>query len=243
MLFLFLVPCFVFFLINNYLPMTGIYFAFTQFNFRDHLFASPFVGFKNFEFLVRSEILHLTQNTILYNIVFIVVGNVLQIFFAILISHVNRQRLRKLSQTMIFMPYFVSYVILRVLVFNMFEYEVGLVNSFVTSLGMERIDFAAALEQGEPYIRQEVDRLLEQGILTPEEREAIRPEHLVEFFGTEIGARAAKAPMLCREKEFLLQKEIEGMPTIVQGVIDCYFEDEQGLVLIDYNKQKADGEG
>lgn len=140
-LFLFLVPCFVFFLINNYLPMTGIYFAFTQFNFRDHLFASPFVGFKNFEFLVRSEILHLTQNTILYNIVFIVVGNVLQIFFAILISHVNRQRLRKLSQTMIFKPYFVSYVILRVLVFNMFEYEVGLVNNFVVSLGMPRIDF------------------------------------------------------------------------------------------------------
>ncbi len=140
-LFLFLVPCFAFFLINNYLPMTGIYFAFTQFNFRDHLFASPFVGFRNFEFLVRSEILHLTQNTILYNIVFIVVGNVLQIFFAILISNVTRKNLRKVSQTMIFMPYFVSYVILRVLVFNMFEYEVGLVNSFVTSLGMERIDF------------------------------------------------------------------------------------------------------
>ena len=140
-LFLFLVPCFVFFLINNYLPMTGIYFAFTQFNFRDHLFASPFVGFKNFEFLVRSEILHLTQNTILYNIVFIVVGNVLQIFFAILISHVANKKLRKISQTMIFMPYFVSYVILRVLVFNMFEYEVGLINNFVTTLGMERIDF------------------------------------------------------------------------------------------------------
>ena len=131
-LFLFLAPCFVFFLINNYLPMAGIYFAFTQFNFRDHLFASPFVGFKNFEFLVRSEILHLTQNTILYNIVFIVVGNVLQIIFAILISHVNNKRLRKISQTMIFMPYFVSYVILRVLVFNMFEYlapiQAGLVD-------------------------------------------------------------------------------------------------------------------
>ena len=140
-LFLFLVPCFVFFLINNYLPMVGVYFAFTQFNFRDHLFASPFVGFKNFEFLLRSEILHLTRNTILYNVVFIVVGNVLQIFFAVLISHVTRTRLRKLSQTMIFMPYFVSYVILRVLVFNMFEYEVGLINNFVTSIGMNRIDF------------------------------------------------------------------------------------------------------
>lgn len=141
LLFVFLIPCFVFFLINNYLPMTGVYFAFTQFNFRDHLFASPFVGFKNFEFLFRSEILHLTSNTILYNIVFIVVGNVLQILFAILISHVNSKNLRKISQTMIFMPYFVSYVILRVLVFNLFEYEVGLVNNFLTSIGLGRVDF------------------------------------------------------------------------------------------------------
>lgn len=141
LLFVFLIPCAVFFLINNYLPMIGVYFAFTQFNFRDHLFASPFVGFKNFDFLFHSEILHLTSNTILYNVVFIVVGNVLQMLFAVLISHVDNKKLRKISQTMIFMPYFVSYVILRVLVFNLFEYEVGLVNNFVTSLGMNRIDF------------------------------------------------------------------------------------------------------
>ena len=81
-LFVFLIPCFVFFIINNYLPMVGIYFAFTQFNFKDSLFASPFVGFKNFEFLMRSEIVHLTVNTILYNIVFIVVGNVLRQYLA-----------------------------------------------------------------------------------------------------------------------------------------------------------------
>lgn len=140
-LFLFLIPCFVFFLINNYLPMFGIYFAFTKFNFRDSLFASPFVGFDNFQFLFRSEIMHLTWNTIAYNVVFILVGNVLQILFAILISHVTNSALRKTSQTLIFMPYFVSYVILRVLVFNMFEYDVGLINNFLVSLGRERLDF------------------------------------------------------------------------------------------------------
>ena len=140
-LFLFLVPCFIFFLINNYLPMVGVYFAFTQFNFRDSLFASPYVGFKNFEFLLHSEITHLTLNTILYNLVFIVVGNVLQIFFAILISQVASKHLKKTSQTMIFMPYFVSYVILRVLVFNMFEYDMGLINNFMTSIGRLKIDF------------------------------------------------------------------------------------------------------
>lgn len=140
-LFVFLIPCFVFFLINNYLPMVGIYFAFTQFNFKDSLFASPFVGLKNFEFLMKSEILHLTTNTILYNIVFIVAGNVLQIFFAILVSQVASRTLKKTSQTMIFMPYFVSFVILRVLVFNMFEFDVGLINNFLTSMGRAKVDF------------------------------------------------------------------------------------------------------
>ena len=103
-LFLFLVPCFVYFIINNYLPMTGVYFAFTQFNFRDGLFASPFVGFKNFEFLVKSNLGRLTFNTIAYNIVFIGLGNVLQIFFAILVSQVVSKWFKKTSQTLIFMP-------------------------------------------------------------------------------------------------------------------------------------------
>ena len=107
---------------------------------------------------------------------------------------------------------------------------------------MERIDFRAASEQGESYIEQEVERLFGQGILTEEERDSIRPENLAAFFQSPIGARAAKAPVLYREKEFLLQKEVGGMPTIVQGIIDCYFEDDQGLVLIDYKNSWAKDE-
>ena len=140
-LFLFLIPSFIYFLINNYLPMVGVYFAFTQFNFRDGLFASPFVGMKNFEHLAKAELFKLTRNTVLYNIVFIIVGNVLQIVFAILISRVLNAKFKKVSQTMIFMPYFVSFVILRVLTYNMLEYNQGLINSTIVPMGMDRIDF------------------------------------------------------------------------------------------------------
>ena len=131
----------MYFIINNYLPMTGVYFAFTQFNFRDGLFASPFVGFKNFEFLVKSNLGRLTFNTIAYNIVFIGLGNVLQIFFAILVSQVVSKWFKKTSQTLIFMPYFVSFVILKVIVYNVFEYQYGLVNSILAGMGLDRIDF------------------------------------------------------------------------------------------------------
>ncbi|MBQ3913642.1 MAG: sugar ABC transporter permease [Lachnospiraceae bacterium] len=136
-----LIPTFVYFMINNYLPMLGVYFAFTSFNFRDGLFASPFVGLKNFEFLVKADLFRLTKNTILYNVVFIGIGNILQIFFAILVSRVASKWYKKTSQTLMFMPYFVSFVILKVIVYNVFEYQHGLINNFLTSGGAERIDF------------------------------------------------------------------------------------------------------
>lgn len=140
-LFLMLVPTFLYFLINNYLPMVGVYYAFTNFNFHDGLWASPFVGMKNFEFLFKADLWRLTRNTVLYNIVFIALGNVLQIFFAILVSQVSVKWFKKTSQTLMFMPYFVSFVILKVIVYNLFEYQYGVVNSMITSLGGDRIDF------------------------------------------------------------------------------------------------------
>ena len=140
-LFVFLIPVAVYLLINNYLPMAGIYFAFTQFNFRDGLFNSPFVGFRNFEFLLLADLWRLTRNTVLYNIVFILLGNVLQVIFAIFISRVGNKHYRKTSQTLIFMPYFVSFVILSVMVYNILNYEVGAFNAFVTSVGWQRVDF------------------------------------------------------------------------------------------------------
>ena len=140
-LFIMLVPTFLYFLINNYLPMVGVYYAFTNFNFRDGLWGSPFVGFKNFEFLLKADLFRLTRNTILYNLVFIGVGNVLQIIFAIFVSQVTVKWFKKTTQTLMFMPYFVSFVILKVLVYNIFEYQYGLINNIVTSAGGDRIDF------------------------------------------------------------------------------------------------------
>lgn len=140
-LFLFLVPTFIYFIINNYLPMIGIYYAFTDFNFRDGLWASPFVGFKNFEYLVVADLFKLTRNTVLYNIVFIALGNILPIIFAIFVSQVAVKWYKKTTQTLMFMPYFVSFVILKVIIYNVFEYEHGVINSLITSMGGSRIDF------------------------------------------------------------------------------------------------------
>lgn len=140
-LFIMLLPTFIFFFINNYLPMIGIYFAFSKYDIRGGLFNSPFIGMKNFEFLWKSNILlQITKNTILYNIIFIFLGNFLQVFSAILLSRLIGNLFRKVTQTLMFLPYFVSYVIMGVLVYNLFNYEIGFVNTMLRGFEAEPLD-------------------------------------------------------------------------------------------------------
>ena len=102
-----LLPTFIFFIVNNYLPMVGIYFAFTKYDFKGGLFGSPFVGLDNFAFLWKSnKLVDLTINTVLYNLVFIVLGNVLQIFTAILVSQMTTKWFKRISQTLMFIALF-----------------------------------------------------------------------------------------------------------------------------------------
>ncbi len=140
-LFIFLIPCFVYFMINNYLPMSGIYFAFVRFNFKDGLFFSPFVKMDNFRFLIKADLWGLTYKTILYNVVFIGLGNVLQIFFAILVSQCGVKWFKKTSQTLIFMPHFVSFVIVKIFVFALLEYQTGMITNMVLNATGNRPDF------------------------------------------------------------------------------------------------------
>ena len=64
MLLLMCIPAIAFFIVFNYAPMPGIWIAFTNFNYRDGIFGSPFVGFRNFEFLIKSGQLWLLDEVI-----------------------------------------------------------------------------------------------------------------------------------------------------------------------------------
>lgn len=141
LLFLMLLPTLLFFLLNSYTPMLGIYYAFTRFEFNTSLFDMQFVGLENFKFLAQSGILmKLTINTIGYNLAFILLGNVLAIVLAILVSELRMQWFKKLSQSILFLPYFVSFVILSVIVYNMFNYENGFLNSTLERFGADPVD-------------------------------------------------------------------------------------------------------
>jgi putative aldouronate transport system permease protein len=97
------------------------------------------VGLQNFEFLVESgKLFTLTRNTILYNLAFIILGNLFAVTVAILLNEMQSHLFKKVSQTMMFLPYFISQVLVGILVFNLLNYDTGFVNGILTSLGMEK---------------------------------------------------------------------------------------------------------
>jgi putative aldouronate transport system permease protein len=129
-------PAILFFLVFAYGPMPGAYIAFTNFNYRDGIFGSPFVGLRNFEFLVKSgQLWLLTKNTVLYNVAFIVIGNVLQIALALMLNEIRSKYFKKVSQTLMFLPYFVSVVLIGVIAFNLLNYDTGALNALIISTG------------------------------------------------------------------------------------------------------------
>ena len=113
-------PAILFFFFMSYVPLPGIWIAFVDYNVRDGIFGSEFVGMRNFEFLASSgKLWSLTKNTILYNLAFILLGNFLPVFIAILLNELQSKLFKKVSQTLMFLPYFISQVLVGILVYNM----------------------------------------------------------------------------------------------------------------------------
>ena len=135
-------PAILFFFVFSYLPMPGAYIAFTNFQYNKGIWDSPFVGLQNFKFLFMSgQLTLLLRNTVLYNIAFILLGNFLQLTFAILLNEVQSKWYKKVTQSMMFLPYFISDVLVALLVYNMINYDYGFISNLVRSTGGEMAKF------------------------------------------------------------------------------------------------------
>ncbi|MDR2534460.1 MAG: ABC transporter permease subunit [Treponema sp.] len=143
-LFLMLLPALLYFIIFHYIPMPGAYIAFVDYNVTRGIFKSPFVGFKNFDFLVRNgDLWNITKNTLLYNLVFLGLGNVFQIALAVMLSEIRSPWYKKTTQSIILLPHFISMVIVGVFAYNFFNYNYGFFNTLLVQLGFERYEFYA----------------------------------------------------------------------------------------------------
>ncbi len=143
MLDLMLLPGLVYLIINNYIPMGGLFIAFKKIDYSLGIFKSPWVGLRNFRFLFGTEDAYIiTRNTILYNIVFIILLNALGVAVGIMLSEVRRQQMTKFFQTTILLPQLISIIIIANIVFAFLSNEAGLVNkTILPALGLEPINF------------------------------------------------------------------------------------------------------
>ncbi|OCT15319.1 sugar ABC transporter permease [Paenibacillus pectinilyticus] len=133
-------PAVLFFLLMSYLPMPGLYLAFINYNYSAGIFGSAFVGFDNFKFLVSSgALLKLTTNTILYNLAFILIGNTLQIGIAILLNELRKKWFKKITQSLMFLPFFISFVLVGLIAYNILSYDFGLLNGILKSIGWDPV--------------------------------------------------------------------------------------------------------
>lgn len=136
-----LLPAVLFFFVFAYIPMAGIVLAFKQYHYAGGVFGSPWNGLDNFRFFFESgDAWRVTRNTALYNLAFIAANNALQILAAILLFEVAGKWFRKVTQTILFLPYFISWVVVGAIAYNLFSYDVGTINAVLQMLGMEKVD-------------------------------------------------------------------------------------------------------
>ena len=140
-LFVMAAPAVILVLVMQYLPMAGLVLAFKNYRYDLGVFGSAWNGFDNFSYLFSSGTGWLiTRNTILYNLLNLITSQILAVLIAIFITEMNGKVFKKISQSVIFLPYFISWVIVGVFVYNIFNYETGLLNSLLSTLGMEPVN-------------------------------------------------------------------------------------------------------
>lgn len=141
-LFLMIAPMVILVFVLLYLPMSGLVLAFKNYKFNLGVFRSEWNGLENFRYLFSSGTGWLiTKNTILYNILNLITSQALAIIIAIGISEMKGRYFKKISQSVIFLPYFISWVIVGTFVFSLFNYETGLINGILKGLGYDAVNF------------------------------------------------------------------------------------------------------
>ena len=138
-------PAAIWLLLLRYLPMGGIVLAFKDYkinprnpSFISNLLSSKWVGLKNFEYLFKTDSAWIMfRNTLGYNIVFIILGVIIPVAFAIMMNELTRKFVRKTYQTMMFFPYFLSWVVVSYFLNAFLDAQYGMIPAMQAAAGKE----------------------------------------------------------------------------------------------------------
>lgn len=149
---LMLLPCIVLVAVFSYYPMIGIVIAFQNYNPTKGFFQSKFVGLDNFEYVfAMPDTLQVVWNTVFIAFMKIVLGLIVPVAFAILLDLLRRQRIKRVVQTIIYIPHFLSWVILSGILIDILSPSTGIVNAILKSVGLNPVFFLSN-ETAFPYV-------------------------------------------------------------------------------------------
>lgn len=130
--FLMCLPMLLNLFIFNYIPMVGIVVAFKNFSYAKGMFMSDWVGLKNFRlFFINPDSFRIFRNTIGYNLVFLTVGLACNVAIALLLNEIRNKKALKIYQTIMFFPYFMSWVVVAYIVYALLNTRMGIVNNLL----------------------------------------------------------------------------------------------------------------
>ncbi|MDF2925708.1 MAG: sugar transporter permease [Paenibacillaceae bacterium] len=140
-LFLMSLPGILYKLIFAYLPMIGLMIAFKDYKYDKGIFGSEWVGFSNFTYLFTSDAAwRITRNTVLYNAAYILLTTCVALLLAVLLNEI-KAKWTKFYQTALFLPHFLSWVLVGYIVYAFLNHSDGFLNRMFVSFGMESISW------------------------------------------------------------------------------------------------------
>lgn len=141
-LFVMSIPIIVALIIFCYIPMFGVVIAFKDFKINQGILGSAWVGFKNFAFFFQSsDCWRVVRNTLLYNTAFIILNTFFSVSFAIALSYMTKKGLLRFYQSAMFLPYFLSWVIVSFMALTFLNYNNGIFNVVLRKMGIEPISW------------------------------------------------------------------------------------------------------
>lgn len=146
-LYVLILPALLYFFVFNYMPMYGVQIAFKDFRIADGIWGSEWVGLKHFEYFFESYYFErLISNTLLLNLYGLLWSFPIPIILAILLNRIRNEKAKRFIQTTIYVPYFISPVVLAGMLYIFLSPSNGIFNVLIEALGQKAIDFMAAPE-------------------------------------------------------------------------------------------------
>jgi putative aldouronate transport system permease protein len=141
-LYFLLIPCVVFFLLFRYVPMYGITLAFKDFSFAKGIFGSPWAGLDNFVYMFGlRDFYRVVGNSLILSLLRLAFYFPVPILLALMLNEIPFLRYKKATQSILYLPYFISWVVIGGILINLLSPSWGIVNSAIKALGGQPVFF------------------------------------------------------------------------------------------------------